>query len=196
MLSNQIKRIREQKGYSQERLAELSGLSLRTVQRVENGETQPRGDTLNRLTDALGVSMDKIMEWKKEEDKTYLSVVNFSALTFILFPLMGIILPLILWITKKDKIQRLNRVGKDLLNFQITWTIVFFGCLAWSIFYLNDKLNNVSSISPSMVTDTYSTFYIVVGVLFIFNLVMIIFNSILISRGKEVWYYPRINFIR
>lgn len=196
MLSNQIKRIREQKGYSQERLAELSGLSLRTIQRVENGETQPHGDTLHRLTDALGVSMDDIIEWKKKEDKTYLTVVNFSALTFILFPLLGILLPLILWITKKDKIQKLNRIGKDLLNFQITWTIAFFACIAWSIFYLNDKINNVSTISPSLVTDTYSTLYIIVIALLSFNFLMIILNGILINKGGKVWYYPRINFIR
>jgi transcriptional regulator with XRE-family HTH domain len=79
MLADQLKTIRKHKGYSQQRLAEKSGLSLRTVQRVENGETQPRGDTLIRLTDALDVNPNEIMEWKKKEDKTYLSILNLSA---------------------------------------------------------------------------------------------------------------------
>ena len=103
MLADQLKTIRKHKGYSQQRLAEKSGLSLRTVQRVENGETQPRGDTLIRLTDALDVNPNEIMEWKKKEDKTYLSILNLSAFSFMLFPILNIIIPLILWIRRLCK---------------------------------------------------------------------------------------------
>lgn len=52
-LSNAIKKIRTEKGLSQEDLSEKSELSLRTIQRLENGKSEPRGDTLKRLTNAL-----------------------------------------------------------------------------------------------------------------------------------------------
>ena len=39
LLGLRIKELRKQKGMSQEFLAEESGLSLRTIQRIENGET-------------------------------------------------------------------------------------------------------------------------------------------------------------
>ncbi len=195
-MSNQIKRVRERKGYSQERLAEEAGVSLRTVQRVENGENKPQGETLKRLTQALDVSMDEIMEWKKEEDTTYLSVVNFTALTFILFPLLGILIPLILWITKKDKIRDLNEVGRDLLNFQITWCIGLFGGLFWTIFSINQNLSQAGDISPSLITEAYLSFIVFIAVLYGYNLLIVILNSILIAKNKSVWYYPRINFIR
>lgn len=37
ILAKKVKELRKRKGYSQEELAEKSGLSLRTVQRIENG---------------------------------------------------------------------------------------------------------------------------------------------------------------
>ena len=53
-----IKDLRKRRGLSQEELAEKSGLSLRTIQRIENGETDPRGDSLRRLAAALETSPD------------------------------------------------------------------------------------------------------------------------------------------
>lgn len=38
-LAQKIKSLRNRKGFSQEELAEKTGLSLRTIQRIENGET-------------------------------------------------------------------------------------------------------------------------------------------------------------
>ena len=45
-LSKKIKELRTRKGLSQEELSEEAGLSLRTIQRIENGETEPRSDSL------------------------------------------------------------------------------------------------------------------------------------------------------
>ena len=41
---------------SQETLAEESGLSRRTIQRIELGESNPNGDSLKRLAEALQVN--------------------------------------------------------------------------------------------------------------------------------------------
>lgn len=48
------------KGWSQEVLAEHAGLSLRTIQRVEQGDTVPRGHTMNQLAHALGVPLESL----------------------------------------------------------------------------------------------------------------------------------------
>ncbi|MCK5442941.1 MAG: helix-turn-helix transcriptional regulator [Maribacter sp.] len=55
-LAKKIKELRKRSGISQELLAENSGLSLRTIQRIENGETQPTGDSIKRLSSALNVT--------------------------------------------------------------------------------------------------------------------------------------------
>ena len=91
-LAIKIKDLRSRKGFSQEQLSEESKLSLRTVQRIEKGESIPRGDTLIKLTQALGVTPDDLLEWTDIEDKGYLTLLNLSALTGLLFnPLLGII---------------------------------------------------------------------------------------------------------
>lgn len=46
---------RKAKGLTQEALAEMLRLNLRTVQRIENSETMPRGSTLNLIGEALGL---------------------------------------------------------------------------------------------------------------------------------------------
>lgn len=53
--------IRKSKGFSQELLAEQSGVSLRTIQRVEQGETVPRGHTIQALATALDVPLDALL---------------------------------------------------------------------------------------------------------------------------------------
>ncbi|WP_400190804.1 helix-turn-helix domain-containing protein [Hymenobacter sp. B81] len=56
--ADRILTIRKSRGFSQEMLAEQSGVSLRTIQRVEQGGSVPRGHTLQALATALGVSLD------------------------------------------------------------------------------------------------------------------------------------------
>lgn len=125
-LAQRIKILRSRKGFSQEELSEKSGLSLRTIQRIENGETEPRGDSLQRLALAFGVSSDEVIDWALQEDKGILMSLNLSASSFIFFPVLGILVPLIIWIQKKDKIHDLDKIARELVNFQIMWTMLFF----------------------------------------------------------------------
>lgn len=55
-----IKRWRTERGWSQDHLAELAGVSLRTVQRIENGEQASR-DSLTALAAAFDVNVAAIM---------------------------------------------------------------------------------------------------------------------------------------
>jgi transcriptional regulator with XRE-family HTH domain len=67
-LSKRVKELRLKRGLSQDQLADISGLSLRTVQRVESGQNIPRGDTLSRLAIALQVSTEEIVELQSIEN--------------------------------------------------------------------------------------------------------------------------------
>ncbi|WP_161568050.1 helix-turn-helix domain-containing protein [Leeuwenhoekiella aestuarii] len=66
-LSDRLKKLRIDNGFSQEELSEKSGLGLRTIQRIENGESSPRDDTLRLLTKTLNVPND----YFKEDENTY-----------------------------------------------------------------------------------------------------------------------------
>ena len=67
-LAQGVKVLRKEKAFSQEELAKLSGLSLRTIQRIEKGETTPTGETLKRLSNVLEVSPQELLEWNTSND--------------------------------------------------------------------------------------------------------------------------------
>lgn len=56
-----IQKLRLQRGWSQEQLAEVSGLSVRTVQRLERG--QPGSlESLNALAAVFEIDLDRLEE--------------------------------------------------------------------------------------------------------------------------------------
>lgn len=186
-LSTRVKELRNQKGLSQETLAEESGLSLRTIQRIENGESNPTGDTLKRLSRALNVNPDELIDWTIKEDQSYLTFMNLSALTFIFFPLLGIIVPFMLWTSRKGKLKNINKIGRDLINFEITWTILLF--FAALILFLFTQIGILENVSLKII--------ITIGVLMYFlNIMFIIYNTLRITNKKDVVYYSIIKFLR
>lgn len=52
-LAAHIKDARQRKGYTQQELSDRTGVSIRSVQRIENGEVIPRGYTLRLLAEQL-----------------------------------------------------------------------------------------------------------------------------------------------
>jgi len=189
-LAKRMKDLRNRKGMSQEILAEESGLSLRTIQRIENEETEPTGDTLKRLSNALNVNPDELIDWTIKEDRGFLKILNLSALTFIFFPLLGILVPFIMWISKKDKLKDINKIGKDVINFEITWNILLF----FIPFLLNSIiLATTGELSWRIVITTSLIFF---TFMYILNFVFIISNTLLIHNEKDVKYYPKIRFLR
>ena len=60
-----LKRIRTAKGYSQKQLAEMSGVSLRSIQMYEQRQkdiNKAQSDSLHRLAKALGCAMEDLLE--------------------------------------------------------------------------------------------------------------------------------------
>lgn len=59
-LGKGVKALREQQGWSQDRLAEAADVGLRTIQRLEGDEVQPSGETLSSIASALQVSVPQL----------------------------------------------------------------------------------------------------------------------------------------
>ncbi len=74
---NTIKKLRIRKGLSQEELALKSGLSLRTIQRMENNETKPHGDSLRKIFNILNTYPD-INLTGTDENKTEIDTPSFK----------------------------------------------------------------------------------------------------------------------
>ena len=186
-LAKKVKELRTRKGLSQEQLAETSGLSLRTIQRIENHETAPNGDTLKKLAAALQVSPDEIIDWQIVEDRNVLTLLNLSQLGFMVFIFLGIIIPLVIWILKRDKVNHVDELGKQILNFQITWVILLFvlcgGVLINQFFQLGIPISFFGIIAT------------IVG-LFLYHVVIVLVNTIRCHNEKSVHYFPAFHFLR
>ena len=60
-LSNNLKKLREKKGLSQDRLAKLADVANNTIIKIEQGENiNPTLDTLKKIAKALGVGLDEL----------------------------------------------------------------------------------------------------------------------------------------
>lgn len=61
-IARSVKESRVQQKYTQQDLADKTGISLRSIQRIENAEVLPRQYTLNVLAQHLNIIIDKQIE--------------------------------------------------------------------------------------------------------------------------------------
>ena len=120
-------------------------------------------------------------------------MINFSALSFILFPILGVVLPLIIWLFNRKLINDLDKTGRGILNFQITWLILL---ILWFLF-ISSKL--VYLLQPNNLIGGIKTVISiqVIGLLFLYfyNFAFVIFNAFRIDSGRKLFYFPSIPFL-
>jgi transcriptional regulator with XRE-family HTH domain len=62
-IAKNIKRLRKQRGLSQDKLSKLADISHNTIIKIESGVIQsPTMDTAQKIAKALGVSLDDLMK--------------------------------------------------------------------------------------------------------------------------------------
>lgn len=130
---SELRKIREIKNLTQEELAQKSGLSVRTIQRIEAG-MQPKGYTLKTLAKNLDVAekdlwipeivaepeikVEEIPAAKPEEQSAnfaLIKIINLSSLPLAWFPIANFIPPLLIMIFMKEK----SRITKQIISLQI-----------------------------------------------------------------------------
>jgi len=116
-LGLKVSELRQQKGLTQEQLAELCEVSPRTIQRIESGEVDPRAYTLHCLGTALEFDFG---EESTSNENLWLTLLHLSSIFSI--P----IIPLLLWSWKKNQSNKIDNQGRQALNFQITMTLSLF----------------------------------------------------------------------
>ncbi|WP_170299111.1 helix-turn-helix domain-containing protein [Larkinella terrae] len=134
-IGERVKKYRRLRNLSQEELAELSSLSVRTIQRLEKGESIGSPYTLRTLATSLQISPDELMAPLAASGPNlhpttlkYLLILNWSALAGIVAPLANIILPaILLWRRRHD--QTVQAHGRQMISFQILWTLVTLGMM-------------------------------------------------------------------
>jgi len=65
----------------------------------------------------------------QQQNNSYAVILHLSGLAGYFIPLGGIIVPLVLWMLKKDEDPFIDRTGRAVLNFQFSALIYFIVCV-------------------------------------------------------------------
>lgn len=125
-----IKELRIKKGMTQEELADKTEVSSRTIQRIENGEVDPRAYTLQMIAKALEVDYNLFVENETDEEQEIQQVNSTNWLGFLhLSGIIPLIFPTVLiWNRKKDKIKGMSVHYRDVIGFQLKiWVAILAG---------------------------------------------------------------------
>lgn len=114
-LGLKITELRQQKGLTQEKLAEYCDVSARTIQRIENGEVEPRSFTRNSLSNILEFDLGKE---NTDHETILLTLLHFSSIVCF------IPLSLVIWSARKSESYKVDQQGRAVLNFQITMILI------------------------------------------------------------------------
>jgi transcriptional regulator with XRE-family HTH domain len=189
---SKLKTIREFQNLTQKELSEKSGLSVRTIQRIETGK-EPKGYTLRILAKALEIKENelrtqetveentKITQKKVESEEAFLinysliKLINLSSIPFIVIPPFNIIVPLVLIIMMKQK----NTLTKQLISVQILWTII-----APIVFMLGIFLKFGHQFT-----------LIIIILIALSNVFIILRNAIEIDQNKKLHYHLKFSLI-
>ena len=180
-LADRLRYHRKIKGYSQEELSKRTNVTVRTIQRIENAEVNPHLNTIKLLAAALDVEIIELMpiDNPKEEtiQKKWLLLMHATPLIGNFIPFCNILIPLFLWIHKREDNPVYDQHGVKVINFQITTLLLIILALI------------------ALVTMEKWGFFFFVGTI-LFCTSMVIFNIVLVLQ-KGTCYYPlSIPFLR
>jgi transcriptional regulator with XRE-family HTH domain len=161
---------REKLNLTQKELSEKSGISIRTIQRIEAG-TEPKGHTLKTLASSLNINEQDLLfkdRPNRKQKKEALKLINFSSLLFFI-PLANIFCPILLMRMKKLEDQE----TRQLISIQILWTVAAFLVIGISPF-----LVRWAGISRQWTSKLVFLFFII-------NLFLILGNAIKIQKNGK-----------
>jgi uncharacterized Tic20 family protein len=136
---------------------------------------------------------EKIFDIRRRKGYSQQELSDLAGINLMTLQRIGkvgnIIIPGIIWFLKRDKISRLNESGADLLNFQISWTILLvFSFLLSMLVYYEWGARSGTVYTPAV--------YIIIFLVLINILYPIIVGILVYKRMPYKYYYPLIKYIR
>ena len=120
---------RKLKGLTQQELSARTEVTVRTIQRIEKGDVNPHLQTINLLATALEIEVDDLLQLEnpKEEaiQKKWLLLMHGTPLLGFVIPFCNVLLPLFLWIHKREDNSLYDNHGVKVINFHITVLLLY-----------------------------------------------------------------------
>lgn len=175
-----VQQLREEKNLTQSELAEKSGLSLRTIQRIEAGNI-PKGFTLKTLANIFETEPEKLLPSKEIVKLDRAKLINLSSLIGLLIPFGGVLFPLIL--TYKTKDSKNKELGKSIVRVQIILAVA----LAVS--------QIASPFIQKLLSLHFPLFLVPLLLIFCLKLLIVIFNGISLNNKNDLHKNLKINYL-
>jgi len=134
---DKIRKMRINAGFSQNELAERTQLSLRTIQRIENSETAPRGYSLKRISEVLGIKVEELIAGEETaekktvpnpgyvpKDKWVSLALRISPLSYLINPILSVLSPIIICKLIEAKLPGAKRQGRKVIEVQLIWLVM------------------------------------------------------------------------
>jgi transcriptional regulator with XRE-family HTH domain len=175
-----VQQLREEKNLTQTELAEKSGLSLRTIQRIEAGNI-PKGFTLNALANAFKIETEKLIPSKEITKIDRVKWINFSSLIGLIIPFGGVVFPLIM--TYKTKDTKNKELGKSIVSVQVILAVVLAVSQIASPFIQNGLSLN------------FPLFLLPLLLIICLKLLVFILNGISLNKTNDLHKILKINYL-
>ncbi|MFC4478401.1 helix-turn-helix domain-containing protein [Flavobacterium chungangensis] len=170
-MKNKVKFLREEKNMTQNELAEKSGLSLRTIQRIEAGNIL-KGFTLKTIAEALETNPENLIIKKENIQVERAKLINLSVLSGLIIPFGSVIFPLVLTYKTQDAINK--EIGKQIISLQIVLSLIL------------SVLMIVSPFIQSLFTFKFPLFIIPLIAFLSIKFLIVVLNGISLNQKQEL----------
>lgn len=175
-----VQHLREGKNLTQTEVAEKSGLSLRTIQRIEAGNI-PKGFTLQALANVFETEPGKLIPTNEIVKTDRAKLINLSSLMGLLLPFGGIVFPLILTYRTSDKKNK--KLGKNIVSVQILIAILL------SVFLI------ISPFIQKGLSLNFPLFLIPLILFICLKLFLVIINGVSLNKTNDLPKIMKINYL-
>lgn len=165
---------------TQEELSKKSGISVRTIQRIESG-IEPKGYTLKALAKAMGIDEEELIqnnEQNNHPNSNIVNLINLSSLLVVFIPIASFILPLVITLIK----NQLNTLTKQIITIQILWSGIMISV------YLIGSFISVNELGRDIGMG------ILLFLVFV-NAFIILKNSAELNKNNKLFFRLKFNFI-
>lgn len=121
------------------------------------------------------ISINQKITIMNRQDNQLIVMTHLSQLVVLLTGFGSLLLPLILWLTQKEKVDQMDTHGKNIINFQLSLIVYFIICIPLVLLFGLGLLG-----------------FLVLGII---SIVFPIINAIKANNGEVPTYPFTLNFI-
>ena len=184
-----IKLARKRKGLTQQELAERAGVSLRTVQRIEKGTEEISGFSLKQISQILEIPLEQLImpnvnQISIDNNQTgSIKALYLASLTFLVNPLLGLLVPAIMGYTKQNKDALYSKHFKKII---VTHAIGLFFLGSFISYIIAADFFKIGL--PPFLTHIFNSAYFLLIPLFYYVVILTftIFNYIVLKKKRNM----------